>query len=328
MQVDAHTTLGERLGRYLLRRTTRWHRPRKLFLVTTPSGPQKPELQTRQAPLGAKCRPLHATPSSRSTASSASARCASASDEGDGRWIRPWSEGCVHIPRYAPFIGAGFRTSTCERGALLTRTYLYFMGEELTRAEPLHMTFSVRLEVWWPTRICANRSRSSGLTKVHRAVAPQLMQKFVLPRVKHMVGYPRTACVFHGFHRWWGTGGREPAWSARPVSVYVNYMRTRFCVTAASACRAWKGYRPSRRTVHGQAQSGYYVDIRRTPSAAVMFEGRSEMRLSVPAYPRFCPNHRPDGGGMEDERREGSLPLSKNWTLTTSGKRNRGVRST
>ena len=164
------------------------------------------------------------------------------------------SEGCLHIPRYAPFIGAGFvfaHASFVKEVPFDPYLPFIFMGEELNFGA---RAFTHGWDIFCPPRsVVAHAYLRKQKPKFWGALQRSIgagthnsLQKFVLPRVKHMVGYPENEAVSSlaasslvGHLETYGLG------SARPVSAYRDYADLDFAAKRHASVK-WcaKGDRP------------------------------------------------------------------------------------
>ena len=255
MQVDAHTTFARGWDDILREDYALAPSKKAVFSHYPPSGPQKPELpQKDRHPWELSVGPCMCDAEFAEYGIirvGAMRKYPMKETVGD---CKAGTEGCLHIPRYAPFIGAGFvfaHASFVKEVPFDPYLPFIFMGEELNFGA---RAFTHGWDIFCPPRsVVAHAYLRKQKPKFWGALQRSIgagthnsLQKFVLPRVKHMVGYPENEAVSSlaaaslvGHLETYGLG------SARPVSAYRDYADLDFAAKRHASVK-WcaKGDRP------------------------------------------------------------------------------------
>ena len=248
MQVDAHTTFAKGWDDVLREDYALAPSKKAIFSHYPPSGPQKPAL-----PLNGKhpwelsvgpCMCDGEFAEYGILRVGAMRRYPMKETVGD---CKMGTRGCLHVPRYAPFIGAGFvfaHASFIKEVPFDPYLPFIFMGEELNFGA---RAFTHGWDIFCPPRsVVAHAYLRKQKPKFWGALQRSIgagthnsLQKFVLPRVKHMVGYPENeelsslaAPSLIGHLETYGLGAE------RPVSAYRSYADLDFA-TKRHAHAAW-----------------------------------------------------------------------------------------
>ena len=273
MQVDAHTTFARGWDDMIKEDYGLAPAAKPIFSHYPPSGPQKPELPRsgKHAWEGAvgPCMCDASFAEYNIVRLGAMQRYPIKETSPKGCTVGPQQPDCRKVPRFAPYIGAGFVFASAKFVQEVPfDPYLpfVFMGEELD--------FSARAwtsgwDIFCPPRsIVAHAYLRPQKPKFWGALQRSIgagthnsLQQFVLPRVKHMVGYPEDAdaaslkaATLVGHLDVYGLG------TARPIADYAKYADFDFAEKRKSHV-AWciKGDRPP----GFEHQAGSYADLSR-----------------------------------------------------------------